>query len=311
MGAISCILLGPQRLKPTLIEAVRSLGISGGIATVTAGWQEREDDDQELRDHLEGRALNLRLYHRTEEIFAEDPDLAHAHRERQDRLRQLQELYILRLGFAREAAYELLRHPAGGDIVEEQREAALEAVRQLDARHLERVRGVHLEFEARWKPWDRLAMIRHRDDLYRIMEGAGVLAIAGGHVAILLNRLRLFGVEKLLGAKPIIAWSAGAMAVSEVVVLYHDNPPQGKGRTEVLENGLGLAPGIVALPHARHRLQLGDRIRATYFARRFPFHHCCPMDEGARFDWDGQRWLAPWGGSALSRNGDLQGMPAA
>lgn len=311
MGTISCILLGPQRLKPTLIEAVQSLEIQGRLATVTAGWQEREDDDRELAEHLGGRAVNLRLYRRTEEVFAHDPELAGAHRERQDRLRQLQELYVLRLGFAREAAYEMLRHPAKGDLVEEQREAAIDAVRQLDARHLEKVRGVHLEFESRWRPWERTALVRHREELRHLMQECEALAVAGGHVAILLNRLRLFGIEKLLGHKPVIAWSAGAMAVSELVVLYHDNPPQGKGRTEVLENGLGLAPGIVPLPHARHRLHLGDRNRVVYFARRFAHHHCCPMDEGARFDWNGHEWLAPWGGSALGPDGDLKGIPPA
>lgn len=311
MGEVSCILLGPQRLKPTLIEAVRSLGISGRIATVTAGWQEREDDDQELRDHLEGRAVNLRLYHRAEEVSFQDPELAHAHRERQNALRQLQDLYVVRLGYAREAAYEMLRHQATGVLVEEEREAALDAVRQLDAAHLARVRGIHLEFAARWRPPERPTVIRQLEELRRIMADVDALAIAGGHVAILLNRLRFFGIEKLLGSKPVIAWSAGAMAVSEVVVLYHDNPPQGKGRTEVLENGLGLAPGLLPLPHARRRLHLGDRDRVIYFARRFAGHQCCPMDEGARFDWNGTRWLAPWGGSALGQDGDLKGIPAA
>ncbi|MGH3193273.1 MAG: hypothetical protein ACRDPY_50885 [Streptosporangiaceae bacterium] len=51
------ILLGPQR-RPTVDAAVRLLGaavrllgaavLDGPLATVTAGWQEREADDQEL-----------------------------------------------------------------------------------------------------------------------------------------------------------------------------------------------------------------------------------------------------------------------
>jgi len=311
VGAVSCCLLGPQRLKPTLIDAVRSLNLHGRIATVTAGWQEREDDDQELREHLEGRAVNLQLYRRAESVFAHDPELAQAHRARQDRLRQLQELYVLRLAHAREAAYEMLRQPGDDRALEAEREEAFLAVRELDARHLEKVRGVHLEFEGRWRPWEREALAHQRHEIERLMAQVDALAVAGGHVAILLNRLRFFGLEKMIGSKPVLAWSAGAMAMSELVVLFHDNPPQGKGRTEVLENGLGFAPSVVPLPHARRRLNLGDRNRVIYFARRFAQHLCCPMDEGARLDWNGERWVAPWGGSALGPDGQMQGVPAA
>ena len=61
-------ILGPQRLRPNLIESVRARGITGRIATITAGWQEREDEDRELHEHLEGRTVNLRLYHRAEAL---------------------------------------------------------------------------------------------------------------------------------------------------------------------------------------------------------------------------------------------------
>jgi hypothetical protein len=46
-------------------------------------------------------------------------------------------------------------------------------------------------------------------------------------VAVLVNRLRLFGLGDLVADKTVFAWSAGAMAVSERVVLFHDDPPQG------------------------------------------------------------------------------------
>src|SRR5437764_598914 len=131
------VLLGPQRFEPTLASVVRALGIEEDLATVTAGWQEREDEDAELRDHLGARAVN----------------------------------------------------PA--------------------------------------------ALIRR----------TSALAIAGGHVAVLLNRLRLFGILALAEGRTIIAWSAGAMAVSDRIVLFHDSPPQGPGNPEVLGAGLGLFPG--------------------------------------------------------------------
>ena len=62
------ILLGPQRLHPTLIHAVDSLGVRGRIAAVTAGWEEREGEDHELSAHLGGRSFNLRIWERGEDV---------------------------------------------------------------------------------------------------------------------------------------------------------------------------------------------------------------------------------------------------
>ncbi len=39
-------------------------GDGGRIAVVTAGWEEREDEDAELLDHLSRPAVNLGLYRR-------------------------------------------------------------------------------------------------------------------------------------------------------------------------------------------------------------------------------------------------------
>ena len=80
------------------------------------------------------------------------------------------------------------------------------------------------------------------------------MLIAGGHVAVLVNRLRLFGMRALLGHKPIAAWSAGAMALTTRVLLFHDRPPQGAGNAEIFEHGLDLVPDAVFLPHAATRL---------------------------------------------------------
>ena len=67
------ILLGPQR-RPTLDAAVRSLGLPGPFATVTAGWQEREPDDRELSALLGGRDVNMELYRRWLDVQDRDPD---------------------------------------------------------------------------------------------------------------------------------------------------------------------------------------------------------------------------------------------
>lgn len=275
-------LLGPQRFLPTLGRAVRAAGVEGTLASVTAGWQEREAEDLELHEHLEERTSNLMLYARSEEVFERDPDLFRAHRERQERLRSMQELYRLRLAHLKRAARELAAREGDPELLEPELEAAIAALRELDAHHLARIRAVNDAFDAAWRPLERPAVARHVAEIERALAGAEALAVAGGHVAILLNRLRLFGIDRLLGARRVFAWSAGAMAVSERVVLFHDSPPQGQGNAEVLEAGLGWAIGVVALPHARRRLALDDPLRVALFARRFAPAHCLVLDDGSQ-----------------------------
>ena len=53
------------------------------------------------------------------------------------------------------------------------------------------------------------------------------------------------------------------MALTERVVLFHDFVPHGVAQTEVYGTGIGVVPGVVALPHARRRLQVGDPIRMS------------------------------------------------
>ena len=92
--------------------------------------------------------------------------------------------------------------------------------------------------------------------LAKLVATTDAIVIAGGHVAVLANRLRLFDIAALAGARPIVAWSAGAMALAERVVLYHDHPPQGAAPAELLDRGLGLVAGVLPLPDAARRLAL-------------------------------------------------------
>ena len=140
LPAAAVTLLGPQRFHRTLSDALDSRGIDGSVAVITAGWQEREHDDQELRDHLGGRAINLELHTRTERIFDHDPEFASAHHERQAQLRTMQELYDLRLSHLMEGARELLKRRGDSRILGSERLEAVEDVRGLDRRHLERIR---------------------------------------------------------------------------------------------------------------------------------------------------------------------------
>ena len=293
-------LLGPQRLTPTLVKAVRAVGVEGDVAVVTAGWQEREEEVDELRDHLGGRVVNLRLYTRAEEVFRRDRGLARALRARQDRLQRMQELYRIRLAHAMDAARELLIRGGDPEVLEPEREAAVAAIRELDHVHLARVRAVHQEFDATFQPFGRPLLARQRKELAALLDGCAAFAVAGGHVALLLNRLRLFGLAELVAGKPVFAWSGGAMVAGERLVLFHDDPPQGPGNAEVLESGLGLFTGLLPLPHGRRRLKLDDRLRVSLFARRFGDLACVAMDDGAILRRQDGRWL-PVGGDGSRR----------
>ncbi len=309
-------LLGPQRLTPTLIDAVRALGVEGPLATVTAGWQEREADAQELVEHLKGRAIALELHKLAEDAFANDPELARAHHARQEAFRRLQDLYRFRLDAAKRVVRDLWRRPTATNgnghgnghadgALRAEREDAIEAVRRLDARHLERIDAIHAEWNAEVKPWERPAVARHREAIATKLNDSAGLAIAGGHVAVLVNRLRMFGVLELLGDKPVVAWSGGAMVASDRIVLFHDHPPQGAGNAEVLDRGLGLAPGLVLFPHAHRRLTLSDPARVTMLARRFEPATCLTLDDGAHLLFVGDRWQAGDGVRRLAPEGTL------
>lgn len=299
------VLLGPQRFARSLGEAVREAGIAGRLAAITAGWQERESEDEELSAHLGGRTVNLAIYARGEEVFAADPELFELHRERQDRLRRLQEVYRLRLSFAKEALRQLFAREGERELLEPERRDALEALRDLDEHHLRRVRQVRREFHERARVADRPAWRRQVERLERLLARCEAVAIAGGHVAVLLNRLRLFGCERLLRERPIFAWSAGAMALCDRVVLFHDSPPQGAGNSEVLEEGLGFCLNLVPLPHARRRLDLHDPLRMALLARRFAPAAVVVFEDGARLTWDGHAYHAGAGARLVTPEGAL------
>ena len=303
-------LLGPQRRNPNLVESVDRLGIDGRVAAITAGWQERELEDDELRAHLRRPVVNLRLHWRSEQAFEADPDLFKAHRARQDRLRALQRIYRYRLDFFLEPARELLRRTGDPTVLDPARDSAIEAIRRLDQEQLEQIREVHREFERRHAPRQRPSVMQHRMEIADILGGCAAVAIAGGHVAVLINRMRIFGVDELFADLPIFAWSAGAMALSERIVLFHDSPPQGAGNPEVLDEGLCRFRGLVPLPHAETRLRLEDPARVELFARRFAPAICVPLHGDAHLDWDGEAWIPGGGARRLTEDGRVVAMKA-
>jgi hypothetical protein len=74
----------------------------------------------------------------------------------------------------------------------------------------------------------------------------------------------------------------------------------------VLERGLGLCPGIVALPDGKKRLDLGDSFRVSAMARRFQPDACIVLEQGDVVSFDGERWRAPAGVVRLGVEGELE-----
>jgi hypothetical protein len=304
----SAILLGPQRHVPIVRPAIADLvgDDDRPVAAVTAGWEERENEDHELRAHVERPLRNLEVWARVERIFERDRELLGAMRQRHDTLRKVQELYRLRLAGAMDATKELFRR-GGGDVwLAAERHDALVMLQGIDSQHVARVAQIHVEFEQRWRPAERASVQREKRELKVQLAESSCLLVAGGHIAVLLHRLRLFDLFALFGNRPVIAWSAGAMALCERIVLFHDSPPQGSAHAEVMEAGFGLVPDLVALPHAKKRLLANDERNVQVVARRFAPALCVLLDDGSRIDWNGYRWSAAADTRRLGEDGHVE-----
>lgn len=256
--------LGPQR-RPTIRP------IAGDAATVTAGWREREADDAELDGLLGGGTVNLHLHDRWLHVLESDPELATAELNHRAVLDELQELYAVQVGYAEQAAAAIRRsstRPRTRTAVLADAEAAL---RLLDERHLDRVTEARADFDAAWRPAEREPVASHRAAVTETLSRVSTLVLTGGHVGVLLHVLRLFAVTP---PADVLAWSAGAMALTDRVVLFTD------GQAEAYAPGLGLIKDTVLLPHARHRLPVDDPARLGALARRFAPARCVVLDDG-------------------------------
>lgn len=268
--------LGPQR-RPTLDSVTRAYGPEVRFVTVTAGWQEREADDAELSALLGGRAVNLALHARWLDVLDRDPELATAELNHRAVLDELQELYSIRLEHALNAVDAIRRSSARPRTRTAALADAERAVRLVDAQHLERVAAAQADFEAAWSPGERPAVAAHRAAVADQARAAQVLVVAGGHVGVLLRVLTRFDLAAVLPDR-VVAWSAGAMALTDRVVLF------GSGPAEVYDAGLGLLPDTVLLPNARRRLPVDDPVEMGLFARRFAPARCVVLDDGVRCD---------------------------
>lgn len=300
------LLLGPQRPSLNLGDAVAGAGFpEGPIAVISAGWQEAEGDIEDVREVLDRPLVDLRLYHRAEQIFAADSRLRDAYRRRQDKLIELQRLYRLRLRQLAIAARETLRAEGDPAMVSTEQRHAISQLRALDRHHRHRVQAIQAACDAEIGVLASASPAEHMDAIEKILADCQTVLITGGNVVVLLNRLRMFAGHRLLDDKHLIAWSAGAMALSDVIVLYHDRTPQGRRDPEVLADGLGILPGFVFLPDAKRRLRANDRLRIGLFSRRFAPAASVTLDSGSMLRFDGRDLRAVDSARRLTRGGRL------
>ena len=297
------ILLGPQDPVPNLRQAIETINADGPVVVITAGWRDSEGEIDELQDTAGCQIEDLMLYQRAEEVFSHEPALRELQRERQTKLTELQRLYRIRLSSTIAAARKLMRTRAEPELLRLEQRAAITQLRALDAHHLRRIRGIHQNFNQRRAGLEIPRARAQRETVLQIVEKAGLVLIAGGHVAVLLNRIRLFGLDQSLAQKPVIAWSAGAMAMSERIVLFHHLAPQGKRDAELLDAGLGIVRRRVLLPHASTRLDWSNRRRMALFSRRFSPATCCTLDNGSMIHLENGRVIATSGSSVVMRTG--------
>ena len=133
--------------------------------------------------------------------------------------------------------------------------------------------------------------------------------MAGGHVGELLWLLKLFGVREQLPAQ-IVAWSAGAMALTDRIVLFHDRVAHGPAQSEVLDAGLGVLQDVVLLPHARRRLRTEDVTRMAVLSRRFAPARCVVLDDGMTLEF-GRDNVLPGNARIVTDDGRIVAREAA
>jgi hypothetical protein len=324
------VLLGPQRPEPNLRPALDDrIPGDGPLALVTAGWRNDEPEHAALCEHVGGPTVHLPLYRWFDEVTAAAPDLAAAWSARQNRLRALGRLYRTRLRCALDALFEMdaAREREDAAVVGPQRALALEAVRAIDQQELDHADELRAAVTDLQSPWTHPAVAPFHARVGEALQGARALLVAGGHVGVLVNRLRFFGVPEVLQSAPTVgvaAWSAGVMALTEVVVCFYDDPPDSDasdGRAgpdgawpEVFDHGLGLVGGLVALPHATQRLRLDDRERVALIACRFAPSAAIGLENGAWIEPRRSGWVnqgRPEAAFRLCADGRLRPLPSA
>jgi hypothetical protein len=298
------ILLGPQRPHVNLDAAIAQSGIGDApIAVISAAWQEAEGDIGDIQRLVANPLHDLGVYNRAENVFAADEALHSAYRQRQDQLIEQQRMYRLRLRQLTIAARAILRVEGNTAAIAEERRHAISQLRALDRHHLRQTRKISARFDEQFSIESHPLLAETVAALKEELARCDTVLITGGHVVVLINRLSLFGFDSLLLNKNIIGWSAGAMVLSDRIVLFHDLLPQGRRDPELMCEGLGIVPGTVLLPDASGRWRQNDPVRTSLFSRRFSPATCLTIDNGSLLRMQGGKVTDSEAIQHLSREG--------
>lgn len=301
-GSMSLTILGPERPDGVLPAVLARKGITGPVALVSAGWRYDEERDEPLRAAIPNPVVNLRLYDRFREVEHGATELVAAYTAKQDRLRRVKERYRLRFHPALQAALKLFAD--GRDLACPWTAQSVRHLQEADELFLAEARRLHEEFRERHRPGEHPVVRAARDAILADLAPCAALCIAGGHVGVLRNRLFFFDMGPELVKRPLFAWSAGAMVLTDRVLLYHDHTTYGPGTSELLDHGFGLLRNVVFLPHARERLDLDDTDNLAVLAARMAPRRVVGLQNGAVYD-DGRYTGAEGAAFTITTSGSL------
>ena len=192
------VLLGPQSEAATVVDALRSLDIKGSVGLITAGWHDAEGDPAKIDPALAKRVHHIPLYGNAERVWKGDAELHQGHQAMQRAVRTARMAYNIRLANALNALAAIGTVEGDRAVVEEEQAAALEALRRLDGLHVDRIASLRAAYNARFSPEARSAVQKERNEVTRLVEPMEAVVIEGGHVAVLINRMRLFDLSSML-----------------------------------------------------------------------------------------------------------------
>ena len=185
-------LLGPQRQVFGARAAVAELIPTGPVATINAGWRDRESVDTELNAVLGGRMVNLELYRRWIQLTETDLSYAAAERRLNAELDALRTAYQLRLQHAVAGVRALAQRVRDPEILAAATADAVEAVRALDDWHLSTGAELRSAFFAEVRLAERQTVDDHRRAIRALVASSAGMVITGGHVGVLLQLLHVF-----------------------------------------------------------------------------------------------------------------------
>ena len=300
-------ILGPQRDHPNLVNIVDTHLKDARIAVVSAGWRHEESELKPMARDLRRPLSLLPLYLWFDELGQKEPDLSKEHSERQRRIKAYKKLYRkklhMHLDYLDFIEKKWRKQP---ELYEDDYQEALNDLRSIDTGALKRLERIRAQFPNLLEPWKHPSAQPFHEEIRSTLEHCDGLIIAGGHVAILRNRMFFFGFAELLRdflkqGKQIICWSAGAMAMCEQIILYYDDPPEGMGVAEILDTGMGILPNVTFFPHAAQRLRLEVPARVRALTQRFHNQKCITLEVGAHLLYENNTYQNLGASSAASQ----------